>query len=721
VSSALFRAITIENNLSYDGYWPMEDMAGSSQFVHGPVQATPLANMPIGGVPRLVLASSSDTPGSKPLPDFSKGQHVTAAVTQVNDSVAAATWTVDHVLFVGDTPSGSGQVLLTRVFFSTGSILTSLDLTGQNWQVDFLDTTGAVTNLISVSWASTVSPFDGQPHLLEARLFVAGGGVLTAVLRVDTQDLATGAIGIGPISNVYKVGVAGTVTGFPLVIGHLAVWNRSTGVVDNTNEMLGNPGETATARVTRLCADYGIPVTVVVGTVPAQLLGPEPIDTLANILDAAADPDNGLLHDAGANGNLVYTSGTARYNAAIAMTLDFNRLQIGDGLASTYDDQDLVTEWTVSRNGGSSANYKSATATDDYASQATVNAASDPQLGNIAGWRTHEGTYDAYRLPSININMRKTPELADGATSLEVPFRISPTNLPRPYPPESFDQFAEGFTTTVDTVQWETDYSCQPYGPWQVAVYGTDRYDAAGTVLTTAESSTGTDITVTPPSAGAWTLNTASLPFTVNIDQEQMTVADVANGTSIIAQDGTFELVQASSGWTPTSCTFVDDAAHVHTGGHAAKMVVTGTPSQAFARMAQVSGIVVGDSYTFHGWAFATSGLTSVQVSIDWFTSGGVFITTSNTTVTLTANVWNAIHVTATAPATAGKAGVGPTIGGTPATGTTCWWDDFAFTHQVGVNGSTQTLTVVRGASGVQTAHSISTPVHVYPLPIYAL
>src|SRR6266581_4303730 len=296
------------------------------------------------------------------------------------------------------------------------------------------------------------------------------------------------------MSNCYKVGVAGTVTTFPLVIGHLAVWNQDlSGSMDNTAAMLGHPGELAGPRILRLCAGEGIPVAIYSpGLPPMQAMGAQAVDTIANLLDACAEVDNGLLHDAGPNGNLVYVSGTARYNAAVAMTLDYTRHQISDGLASTYDDQDLVTEWTVSRTGGSSATYKSATATDDYASSATVNAAADSQLLDIAGWRTHLGTYDAYRLPSISINMRKTPELAQAATSLVLPARISPTNLPLPYPQESLDQFAEGFSTVVDSVRWETDYSCQPYGPWQVAVYDTSRYDADGSTLAATATAAAT-------------------------------------------------------------------------------------------------------------------------------------------------------------------------------------------------------------------------------------
>jgi hypothetical protein len=351
----------------------------------------------------------------------------------------------------------------------------------------------------------------------------------------------------------------------------------------------------------------------------------------------------------------------------------------------------------------------------------TVNAYLDARLLDIAGWRTHLGTFDSYRLPSIPIDMRTSPELAQAATSMLLPIRVSPINLPAPFPPGSLDQFAEGFSTTVSAVMWQMSFNTTPYGPWQVGVYHTSRYDSSGTVLTAAEGTTDTAVTGTPTVAGDWTANAASFPFTVSCDQEQMTVADVANGTSIIGVDGTFEVVSAASGWTPTSCTFANDTAHVHTGAAAAKLVVTGTPAQAFARQAQVSGIVVGDTYTLQGWAFATSITSTVQITIDWFTTPGVFVSTSNTSVTIPANTWTRLQVIAVAPATAGKAGVGPTLGGTPATGLTVWFDDFTFTHTVGGTGSTQTFTVVRGAGGVVSTHAIGTPVHVYPLPIYAL
>lgn len=549
-NSPLFREITL-NDSNYDGYWSMEDAAGSQQFAHGPAAAgTTLSNIPMPGVKRAALASNTAVPGSAALPDFSSGVKATAAVTQINTS--AAGFTVDHVLFVGDTPSGSGLVPLTRIFLANGhgSWQVSLDLSGQNWQVDLFDSGGIVQSTSTASWGTTVNPFDGQPHMIRYTTHFATL-TLSTVLDVDgTFVLSTSTAGAFFGGNTSKIGIAGVATGFPLVIGHLAVWNLE-GIADNTAAMLGRPGETASARVTRLCGEESIPVTVLS---PAQAatsvaMGAQTIDTVANLLDSCADPDNGLLHDAGPNGGLVYASGASRYNAAVAMAVDFVRHQIGDGLASTYDDQDLVTEWTISRTGGSSATYKSATATDIYSSQDTVNVAADSQLLNIAGWRTHLGTYDAYRLPSISINMRKTPELAQAATTVELPFRLSPTGLPLPYPQESLDQFAEGFTTTVDSVQWTTSYACQPFGPWQAGIYGTSKYDSASSTVNTTLTATGTSLSVATVNAGdLWTTNSAqwttSGPLLIQVDLEVMKVTNISGSSS----PQTFTVVRGVSG-----------------------------------------------------------------------------------------------------------------------------------------------------------------------------
>jgi len=720
--SALFRAITIDNNITYDGYWAMEDKTGATQFA-ATSQATPIQPIPMPGVKRAAIASITAVPGSDAITDFSSGVRGTARPAQVNSSTGHVT---DFVFYVGDTPSGSGLVTLVRIFFPNGSYMISLDMSGLAWQVDLFDTDGATVDSQSFTWATTMSPFDGQPHMFRWIMDTTAGFVTQLQGRIDGITQISMAETIAWSGNVRLVGIAGKAASFPLGIAHLMVMNTLLPAVDNTDAMRGFAGEGAGIRIQRLCDEENIPVTILFYQANQPRMGPQLIDTIANLLDGTADADDGLLHDAGTNGDLVYASRSSRYEKGeripfpIGMTLDYNQHQIGDGLVSTYDDQDLITSTTATRTGGSSYTYTSAVTSELYAASDTVNVETDAQLQNIAGWRTHVGTFDAYRLPSIEINLRATPNLADEATSVVLPFRLSPINLPTPYPPGSLDQFAEAFVTTIDSVEWRTTYSCQPYGPYDVAVWGTDRYDAAGTVLTAAESNIDTAITVTPAIAGDWTLAVGSYPFTVTCDQEQMLVGNVVNGTSIIGQDGTLEVVDTSA-WTPTSCTLTTDNTRSYTGTRSAKLVVTGTPSQAFARMPMVSGIVVGDTYTAEGWLFSVGGYATAQFTIDWFTGASAFISTSNVSLALGAATWTRARVIAVAPATAAKAQIGPTLGGSPGTGTTMWADNLTFTHRVGADGSTQTFTVIRGSSGVRSAHLINRPVHIYPLPIYAL
>ncbi len=533
VASALFRAITANIATSYDGYWPMEDPVGSQQFVAEP---SSMPSITLAGVKRAALAANSVTPGSNPLPDLSSGIRLTAKVPQIN--IGDNGFCVDHVLVVGDTPSGSGLVTLTRSFMASGSWQISLDMTNSAWQMDLFDTTGATVDSVSASWASTINPFDGQPHMI--RLLTSVSGAVVAQFIVDNH-LVLSTVDLTQYSgNVVTIGVAGVATSFPLVIGHLLAVNISPVFFDNTSAMNGYVGEVAWFRFNRLCNQYGIPVTINKSTnVPSQLMGPQTADTLANLLDSCAAVDNALLHDAGPGGGLVFTSGTAKYNAAVGMTLDYNLRQVGDDLAATYDDQDLVTSTTINRVGGSSATSTLAGAADFVGGSDTVNAEFDtPQLGNIAGWRTHVASFDSYRLPTVDINMRTTPTLAEAATTAQLPFRLSPINIPSPYPAGSLDQLAEAFTTTIDSVEWRTTYSCTPYLPWQVAVYHTSRYDASGSLLAAPVTATAT--TLTAPGS-QW--STTSTPYGITVGPaggERCTVTAVAASGTAGSRVGAF-------------------------------------------------------------------------------------------------------------------------------------------------------------------------------------
>jgi hypothetical protein len=152
---------------------------------------------------------------------------------------------------------------------------------------------------------------------------------------------------------------------------------------------------------------------------------------------------------------------------------------------------------------------------------------------------------DAYRIPSISVDVRgRNPELAQAMTSLVLPSRISPTHLPLPYPPQSFDQFIEGWSAVVDAVTWQVSFNCSPYIPWRVFVLEDatlGRLDAVGSALSAPVTSTATSLAVVTTPGPAWTTAGGDVPFDINLEGEKCTVTNVVAGSgATIGRVGAF-------------------------------------------------------------------------------------------------------------------------------------------------------------------------------------
>lgn len=148
-------------------------------------------------------------------------------------------------------------------------------------------------------------------------------------------------------------------------------------------------------------------------------------------------------------------------------------------------------------------------------------------------------------------------------------------------------------------------------------------------------------------------------------------------GTTLQTLDGTFE--SGVSGWTLTSGTLAQSALQAHSGTKSGLLTVTGTPAQANFRHTQVA-ISTGGTYRASLWAFSTTGVSNIRVSIDWYDASHVFLSTSDVNVSLLANTWTRIDTgPVTAPASAAFAAWGGTIAGSPPTGRAVFFDDVDF------------------------------------------
>lgn len=137
--------------------------------------------------------------------------------------------------------------------------------------------------------------------------------------------------------------------------------------------------------------------------------------------------------------------------------------------------------------------------------------------------------------------------------------------------------------------------------------------------------------------------------------------------------DGTFEY---GLPWTVSGGTITRVTSQAHTGTHSMQLVVSGSPSQTFARPGVGVPVVEGQPYRMTFWAFSTGSISNFRTVIDWFDSGGSYLTSTAQTWTQPAGAWTLYDVTYTAPTGAVTASYGPTLFSTPANGTTVYIDD---------------------------------------------
>lgn len=520
-------------------WWPLEDASGATQGASGLAGKAPLLPDSTGTV---TFGSVAGPGGTANLPDFSGGGILSAQL--------AGTATAYRVEFGIKCPA------VTSPGFAIGLQIQPAGGTGNpidiwefgvkapadggaflEWSADGGGTTDIRTTSVTLdddAWHHVRIDFSTSAGNYKAIVAIDDVSVLTWTTARDyTPPRRVGLAGAGGTSNISS-------------LGEVAFWMPWAGSVDTYTAFGGYAGELAGARVTRICAENGIPAVVIASTDPSQPMGAQGVDTVWNLLAACAAVDNGTIHDAGPLGRLVYVPGPYRYNQAAQMTVTYAQSQISDGLAGTYDDQDLVTGWTYQRQGGSSATF------DDAASEAvegvltaqeTVNAASDAQLADMASFRTHLTTFDAFRMPTIGIDLRRSPGLVASLLALTLPARLDPVGLPSPYPPDLMRQFIEGWQATLDKDRWQVEFVCRPYDPWVVGVYDTAKYDSGSSTLNTsvAAGTPGASVALSVATADPgdlWTLDSAEWtvgsrgPLYIYVDGEVLQVTNITGATS---------------------------------------------------------------------------------------------------------------------------------------------------------------------------------------------
>lgn len=535
---------SIEANANLVAYWPCEDGSDSTSLASAIQGQSP---MRINGTPS--FASSTVFGASESLPIVAKSRW-TGAVPAYTPT------TTGQVVFLAQVPAGAAAdgTVLARV--TTGGSLARMD-------VVYLTTGGG-----SISWAGYAD--DGTAIWTTAAAFSSGfngallwlsmemtqvGADVNATLNFGSIGTVTGSGGLPQtvigktFGRIASVIVSPNADVDQVTVGQVAAYSVITDINTVSNQMVGFVGETAGRRIQRLCAETGVAFRGIGNLDDTAAMGVQRTGEFSDILQECVDADLGMLLEPRDMLGIGYRARSSLYNQPARLALNYRGDEISDSLDPTDDDQQILNDFTASRDGGSSYRVVQATGplsvlpppngVGVYDDSKTLNVASDDDLPDQASWRVHVGTVDEARYPQIGVSFVSPGFLGDAALNeaaltLEVGDRVTVANPPPWLPPDSISQLAQGMTETFENFQHSLPLNCSPESPYHVLVLDDQVFgwlDTDGSSLHTGVNATAATLSVDVTAGPLWTTNPSDLPFDIVMGGEVLTVTAIS-GTS---------------------------------------------------------------------------------------------------------------------------------------------------------------------------------------------
>lgn len=126
-----------------------------------------------------------------------------------------------------------------------------------------------------------------------------------------------------------------------------------------------------------------------------------------------------------------------------------------------------------------------------------------------------------------------------------------------------------------------------------------------------------------------------------------------------------------TTSWTVSNGTLTSTAAQVHNGYTSSGLLTPNGSSATVSASTEMIPVLAGNPYTATAWLYATTAISSpnVSMSVNWYDSSQTLISTSSNGLGITAATWTYFNSQYVAPATAAYATMVPTLTGTPSAG----------------------------------------------------
>jgi hypothetical protein len=476
--------------------------------------------------------------------------------------------TGDTAAMIGDPATGDQNVALDLVFqsLSLGVFTVQLqDYSGNLWTLVLDTPTNDGTLQVSFNDPAVgpigfaiQGPFtelqDANLHHLRFQLTKSGSDTQFAVY-IDGTLRSSGTMagyvlnGWARFSLFYSRYVNQTYVN----IAHIACWANANAaqippIADTVAAAFGYSGETAAARITRLCTEGKIPLAIIGDPATSTVMGPQFAEPRLAAIRDAEQTDFGILTEQRGDNGLLYRTRASQYNQTPALTVDYSAKVVAPPFEPTDDDASTRNDVTASRRDGGSFNLTLPSGAmsvldppagiGQYEDEITVNVQTDAQLPGAAGWWLSLGTLDAARFPSVTFNLaaqeiQNNPTLMAAILALEVGDRLPITNIDLADIPDDVDLIVQGYTETLTNSTWTITFNCAPGQPYQVAKFGTSRFDAEGSTLAVGVNSSALSMQFASLATSAlWTTDVSAFPFDVNMAGERITVTGITGAAS---------------------------------------------------------------------------------------------------------------------------------------------------------------------------------------------
>lgn len=517
----------LSRSRQWRAYWPCEDTKSAGNR---------LSNMRPGGEPAdtdAVTLQGDDGPaGSAPIVTIGTNGVIRGNVAEIGTSTA---WQFGIAFDLSDVtlPAAPGLAALMACYSTNGWHWT-IGVGAGNIALTAFNSDGDQVGQIFRTWSESVGSYTQWVWARVLLTFTTGNVHANLGLTYENADTRWQFATDVPASNM----------GLPRQIvaaldkshvGHIIVTGADDDLLgaDLRQSMNAYIGETAADRVTRLCAQEGVPVTVQGVAADTQPMGPQTPDGLLSLLRECADTDDALIFEPRDQVALTMRTRRHLYQApALALTYPDHLAQ---PFAATSDDLSIANVVTVKQADGGQVTATAATGSPldpdvvgEERREVTVNVANEARdLPGLAPyWLNRLGVLGA-RYPSVVVDALANPIQAAAAAALQPGDLITITG----YRPTPVWLMVLGIATTTTAATRRVTLTTVPGDSWHTGTYGaaTARYDVAST-LYTDPGVAGTTIAIESPRAVAWSVT--AVPY------EWLIGAEVVRVTSISAPVG---------------------------------------------------------------------------------------------------------------------------------------------------------------------------------------